>query len=472
MKKYITGFLAAVLLLSIGLNVYQYQERSRAEEQLTQVNERVMGNIEQYLRWTVRYLNELVNLQETPGYDLQEERIAFENLQNASDSLVENYLYFIEIRDDEGLEEGVCIEVLDSLRSFRNIINQSLETKYLIHEERFTRNDHLFLREAQFHMEGFSQGFQTLRDNNQGGLSILLDEDETEAFQELADNLNQLISRYRHSNLTNNGDPISRVRAEGLIFEWINRWKDFEELSDLLSEEVEVLHRNGVSAYTYQNENVNLWIDQYSGRLRFMEVHPEVLSSSKRDLGLNTFEAYQIALEFIEEVKEMNGEVDGNNNGNSFAEQEYRRAVFDFTHSETGEVIYAFRLVPIQRSIYRSCDAYEIAISGKTGEILRYRNRFNSTRIPADESLDIFLGERDEFRYYMLSANELQEMHREEFGEMDYLGRALIRNYYTEFYPRLVKIFGTDIEGQNTVLYFDELSGFELERGYYPYDEF
>ncbi len=330
MKKYITGFLAAVLLLSIGLNVYQYQERSRAEEQLTQVNERVMGNIEQYLRWTVRYLNELVNLQETPGYDLQEERIAFENLQNASDSLVENYLYFIEIRDDEGLEEGVCIEVLDSLRSFRNIINQSLETKYLIHEERFTRNDHLFLREAQFHMEGFSQGFQTLRDNNQGGLSILLDEDETEAFQELADNLNQLISRYRHSNLTNNGDPISRVRAEGLIFEWINRWKDFEELSDLLSEEVEVLHRNGVSAYTYQNENVNLWIDRYSGRLRFMEVHPEVLSSSKRDLGLNTFEAYQIALEFIEEVKEMNGEVDGNNNGNSFAEQEYRKSGLRF----------------------------------------------------------------------------------------------------------------------------------------------
>ncbi len=147
---------------------------------------------------------------------------------------------------------------------------------------------------------------------------------------------------------------------------------------------------------------------------------------------------------------------------------------FSYSHEGTGETIHAFRFTPTDSSLKLSSDAFEINVAANSGKILRFRNQYNETTLSMDArgTLSMLEFSGGEESGQPLSPEAIQELHQEEYPDMEYQGRAIIRNYYTEFAPHVVKVFFKEIDGQQAALYFDELTGYELKRVYYPYQPF
>ena len=458
MKRYGIILLIMIVLLSVGMNFYQYGEMKQAEAQLTVVNNRVLDNIEQYARWSIRFMDEIQGAKEAGEPHDFTTQTAFSHLQNSLEDLVEYYAYFVDLRREDFEEEGVCTETLESLRSIRNVVNHSLQDKFEMNQHRFTANDYLFLQELEILMEGFLANMYRISDANENQLVIEIPREEGENLWEVATNLRELGSRYRHSRL---GEPeetwLSQEQARTYLLELGENWVNSEDLEE--AEIDGIHHRNGISHYALETEDLLLWLDAELGTLRYVEYTPGEIGKNNREIDRR--EALDIAREFYQRFQESKDE-------------ELEEEIFVFTQEDNGETVYAFRFTPVDNGIRLSSDAFEVSVLGGRGEVIRYRNRYDDTAIPVEVRSNLAMLEIDSLKEdeIPLSAEGLVEMHQENFPTMEYQGRAVIRNYYTEFYPRLVKVFFEDIEGQRAALYFDEYTGLELERLYYPYEPF
>jgi len=458
LKKYGIIILIFIILVSTGLNFYQFGEIRRAESQLTIVNDRVLDNIEQYTRWSIRFIDEIQALRETGNTDDFISQTTFGHLQNSLDDLVEYYAYFVDLRNENMETEGVCTETLESLRSIRSVVNHNLHEKFDMNQYEFTMNDYVFLQDMEDVLQRFLTNIYHIGEANENQLVIDIPSEQRENLQQISMNLTELGSRYRHSSLLENTEDIlSEEEANSRLMELARIWLEEEAL-----EEVEiggVYYRNGISHYSLETDELLLWLDAKDGTLRYLEYVPEEVEASGGQIPRQ--EALEIAKDFY-----------GEHHGHTF--DELIREAFTYKQEINGETVHAFRFTPLGNNLRLSSDAFEINIGASTGDVVRFRNRFYDTSIPMDAKatlamLEVTNGEDEELP---MSADAIEELHKEEFPNLEYQGRAVIRNYYTEFRPRVVKVFFQEIEGQRAALYFDEFTGRELERNYYPYEPF
>ena len=458
MKKYGIIMLVVILLISTGLNFYQFGEIRKAESQLTIVNNRVLDNIEQYTRWSIRFIDEIQALRETGNTDDFMSETTFKHLQNSLDDMVEYYAYFVDLRNENAEIEGFCTETLESLRSIRNVVNHSLYEKFEMNEYQFTMNDYVFLQDLEEVLQRFLTNIYQIGEANENQLVIEIPGEQRENLQQISMNLTELGSRYRHSILSKNPDDLlGEEEANSRLMELARNWLEEEALEDV---EIEGVHyRNGISHYSLETDELLLWMDAKSGTLRYLEYVQEDPELSGTEIPRQ--EALKIAKDFYRDF-----------HGNTF--DELVQEAFTYKQENNGEMIHAFRFTPMGSNLRLSSDAFEINVGAGTGDVVRFRNRFYDTSIPLDVRGTLTLSEvtNGEDDVLPMSAESIEEIHQEEFPDLDYQGRAVIRNYYTEFQPRVVKVFFQEIDGQRAALYFDEFTGRELERTYYPYEPF
>ena len=466
MKRYGIILLVFIVLVSAGFNFYQFGEIRRAESQLTIVNNRVLDNIEQYSRWSMRFIDEIQGLRESENTDDFMNQTTFSHLQNSLDDTVEYYAYFVDLRNENMKNEGVCTETLESLRSIRNVVNHNLRDKFEMNEHQFTANDYVFLQDLENALEGFISSIYRIAEANENQLVISIPQTEQEELEEVSRNLTELGSRYRHSILSENPeDLLSEEEARDRLVVLARNWLEEESLENMEIEGVQ--YRNGVSHYALETQELLLWLDAKTGTLRYLEYSPEDTEASGGKIQQN--EALEIALEFYENFK-----------GESFEEkvqEEKVQEVFTYNQEGNGGMVYAFRFTPINNNMRLSSDAFEINVGADNGEVVRFRNRFHETSVPTDAKEKLFMLELDNSddindAVIPLSVENIMEKYQDEFPDLDYQGRAVIRNFYTEFQPRVAKVFFQEIDGQRAALYFDEYTGWELERTYYPYESF
>ncbi|NBG87505.1 YcdB/YcdC domain-containing protein [Isachenkonia alkalipeptolytica] len=458
MKRYGIIGLIVMVLISVSMNFYQYGEIRKAESQLTVVNNRVLDNIEQYARWSIRFLDEIQGMRESENSESMSET-TFRHLESSLEDLVEYYAYFVDLRLEEFGEEGVCTQSLESLRSIRNVVKQNLQEKFEMNEFRYTANDYVFLQELEEVLETFLSSMYRISEANENQLVIEIPGEEQENLLKISEDLMELASRYRHGTLVENEeDLLSEEEAEAYLLELAGNWMDPKNL-----EEGEIdgpHHRNGITHYALETEGLLLWIDGKSGNLRYLEYSPE--GGEGMDTEITRRQALEIAREFYREFQETTYE-------------DLKEEIFVYNQEDNGETVYGFRFTPMDRGIRLSSDAFEVNVGAGSQEITRYRNQFDETPINIDARGNLAMleiSEGEEKENTPLSAERIKEVHEESFPTMEYRGRAVIRNYYTEFQPRVVKVFFEEIEGQRAALYFDEYTGRELDRGYYPYEPF
>lgn len=458
MKKHGIILLVIILLFSAGFNFYQFGEIRKAESQLTIVNNRVLDNIEQYTRWSIQFIDELQGLRESGSTDDFMRKTNFRHLQSSLDDLVEYYAYFVDLRNEEMGTDGICTETLESLRSIRNVVNHNLSEKFEMNQYDFTANDYVFLQEFEDILQGFLSNVYRIAEANENQLVIEISEEQQEDLRQISTNLTELGSRYRHSILSENQeDLLSDEEARNRLTKLAGNWLEDEALEDLEIEGVQ--YRNGISHYALENEELLLWLGAKEGELRYFEYSLGDSELSGEEIRRN--EALKIAKDFYKDFQ-----------GNAL--EELIEEVFTYNEEGNGELVYAFRFTPLKNNLRLSSDAFEINVGARSRKVVRFRNRFNETSVPMDvrttlTTLD-FTNAEDEV--FPMSPESIEEVHKEQFPNMDYQGRAVIRNYFTEFQPRVVKVFFHEIDGQRAALYFDEFTGRELERTYYPYKSF
>lgn len=458
MKKYGIIPLIFIILISVGFNFYQLGEIRRAESQLAIVNNRVLDNIEQYARWSIRFIDEIQVLRETDNTDDFMRQTIFNHLQNSLNDLLEDYSYFVDLRNENTGNGGVCAETLESLRSIRNVVNNNLQEKFEMNEYQFTANDYLFLQDLEVALQEFLSSIYRIAEANENQLVITIPEEQGENLQRISTNLTELGSRYRHSILLDYEEELlSEEEATTELRGIARNWLDEETLKTLEIQGIQ--YRNGISHYAAESEELLLWLDAKSGSLRYLEYNPEELKGSGKDI--NRKEALDIARDFYGNFKEG-------------VFEELKEEFFTYNQEGNGGLVYAFRFTPIENKLRLSSDAFEINVDAGSGKVVRFRNRFHETVVPVDAkgSLAILELHNAEEDVIPLSVESIKEAHKDKFPDMDYQGRAVIRNYYTEFQPRVVKVFFQEIDGQRAALYFDEFTGRELERNYYPYEAF
>ena len=458
MKRYIIILLVFIVLISTGLNFYQFGEIRRAETQLTIVNNRVLDNIEQYSRWSIRFIDEIQALKESGNTDEFMTQTVFSHLQNSLEDVVEYYTYFVDLRNENRGSEGICTESLDSLRSIRNVVNHNLQDKFEMNEYQFTANDYLFLQDLEEALQEFLSSIYRIAEANENQLVIEISQEEGERLLEVSTSLMDLGSRYRHSILTQNQEEfLSEAEAKSQLTEIALNWVEEDSLENGEIEGIQ--HRNGISHYALETEELLLWLDAKVGTLRYLEYSPDVSEAPEEEIRRK--EAVEIAREFYEYFQ-----------GPSF--EDMTQEVFTYNQEDNGEMVYAFRFTPMTNGLRLSSDAFEINVGANTGEVVRFRNRYYDTLVPTDAkgTLDMLEVINKDEDLFPMSVESIEELHREQFPNLDYQGRAVIRNFYTEFQPRVTKVFFEEIDGQRAALYFDEYTGWELERIYYPYEPF
>ncbi len=119
------------------------------------------------------------------------------------------------------------------------------------------------------------------------------------------------------------------------------------------------------------------------------------------------------------------------------------------------EPFYAFLFAPINSEVEIISDAYRVQISAVDGRLLQLQNGFCNTQVPSSP--------------IVYSRHDIRNQWSEELGGMTYNGLSVVRSFDTRYEPKLVHSFRILKSGQQTMAYFDVMTGHLIHEAFHIY---
>lgn len=415
-----------VIIMSMILNGIFYGRLKESNQKLQETNQLVSLQVERGIRQSMGYIAELKetqsqqtmqNLQRT----LQDLTVAFKHWHNLNET---------ERRQNLPMEKGLL-----GIESLRNAIIHHLNNQYLTNNHQLSEYDKEFLDKAQEGLNQLLKVYFNIKDR----VPALMNAKESDGgLIQVASNIEEFTRLYRHSQIPNQHPSYIPY------FEAIGKAEDqYPFLENYSREEGQELAqiRDGVHYYQlnyFQGKTLAyvVWVDAIDGSIRNYEMR--LPASGKKNL--DDVAATKVAQKYIEERYD----------GQVVAEM-FRMK----TEGDSPYTIYAFRFTPIINDMKMISNAYIVNVASSTGDVIKYSNDFNKGKAPSYQR--------------NFSIEEILELYREEYKNLEFYGESVVRSFQTYYQPRVALSFRTIQNEQQMLVFFDIETGRLIYQLYYIY---
>ncbi|NLM04697.1 MAG: hypothetical protein GX214_06730 [Clostridiales bacterium] len=424
MKKYTKAVLVVLLAISIGLNVNFYEKTRVINEKLNTVNKIIASNVESNIRHIIMYIDEFIE-----GDSLE----TLQNLGNAVDTLNMTFNYWVDLNQSEKEPNEKMQQASSSIETLRNTIGHHLLNQYKLNDNKLMSYDIEMLKAYSEQLKKLLMVYHNIEDR----LSELKNpEADDGGLSQVASSMEEIGRLYRHSKIPNQHPTyMAYTKALSKVAEKIPEVVNLaikEENNNVYIKEG--VHYYELNYYDEDEEVYKIWIDAIDGHIRNLEY--------KRDLEgrpISQIEAIDKAKDFLR----------------TFYQGEIKKEMFYTEDMDADDVIYSFKFIPINDDIQIICDTHTIDISSSTGEVIKYTNNFNDTRVMIKDMA--------------YTPEDIMEEYGEEYKNMEYRGQMIVRSFYTRFQPKLAYAFGILKDEQPMLIFIDGDTGIPIYETYYLY---
>lgn len=424
MKKYTKAILVGLLVVSIGVNMILYKNLREINRKMKDVNKIIASNVESNIRQSIMYIQEL----------LEEDSLeALQNLGSSADTLTMTFNHWVDLNQTDKKPNERMQKALVSIEMLRNTLSHHLVNQYKVNDHHLMTYDIEMLETFNEQLKRLLLVYHNIEDrllelndpaNSDGGL------------MQIASNIEEISRLYRHSRIPN--QHLQYIDYQEALLKAEEKIPDLKKFQ-IKEEKHKVCIREGVHYYEVnyfdgEEEAYLLWIDATDGSIRNFE--------SKRNMGgkaISQREAITIAENFVKK----------------FYQGEMKEEMFYMKETEENDALYSFKFIPINQDIQMISDAYTINVSTNSGEVIKYTNDFTDTRVVKEK--------------IVYTPEEIQEKHREEFGDMEYRGLMIVRSFYTRYQPKLTYGYGIIQDQQPKMIFIDGVTGMPIYETYYLY---
>ncbi|SNS83902.1 hypothetical protein SAMN05446037_102348 [Anaerovirgula multivorans] len=425
MKKYTKTILVVLLMISIGFNLINYKSLLESQEKIERVNNIIASNVESNIRQSIMYSQELIDTSSPES---------LHNLERSIGNLTLAFNHWVDLNQSTRNPNERMQRALSSVEMMRNTIGHHLVNQYKTNSNQLMVYDIEMLENVNQQLKRLLLIYHNIEDRllelknpvtSDGGLG------------QIATSIEESSRLYRHSKLPNkHPEYIEYSEAEASAYEKFSFLKDF----NIKEEKQQVVIKDGVHYYEFnffddQEEAYTVWMDATDGKVK----NYEFKRNSTNGKSISQSDAIVIARDFVQRFYSGNMEEE----------------MFYIEQTEQSGPIYSVRFTPIIEDVKIVSDAHIVNVETSSGEILKYTNDFTNTELLKQES--------------NITIEEGIERHKEEYGNMDYNGLAIVRSFYTRYQPKLTYSFRTVQNQQQTMVFIDVDTGMPVYQLYYVY---
>lgn len=420
--------IAIIIAVSLSANLFLIIQLRTLKQKMASTNISTSTKLESAIRDTMYLIKEL---NET---DTEE---TINNLQSSVQQLVLIFNNWIDLNQSKGGMDG-SLKGLSALETLRNTIVYHLGNQYSNNGEQLTYHDMVFLDRVYekldrllviySNIEKHIDKIKNTDDKGNGGLC------------QWAANMDEISKLYRHSRIPNeHPEYIQLETVLAKIDEIFPILGDFQGSKEI-EESVQI--RDGVHYYEigyYYGDELSylVWMDAIDGSLRLFEDY----TGDYNDRVVLGNEALNIAKNFMNQLESYNKIID---------------SISTINDRNLKNTIYAFQFVPVLEDTTIVSDCININVSSKGGNILKYSSSFSNTQMPNIEPV--------------VTLEDVEEKHKEQFVNMEYDGLSVVRSFYTYYRPVVAYNYKSTEKKDATKLYFDVVTGNQVHESYSIYE--